>query len=382
MIEFLSHPNYDKYGLSGGAWTGKFFFFGAMALDMEKLKRLDEADTVPNEIRYCLNRLEQRLQSRGLGKRDIVKISAYMTDESYRDQVFAGIKAFFDPGPYPVVFAVVAGIARGCRIEFEAIAAPGTGLEFLAPAGSEPATSLGHSSGATAHGYAFAAVNGLDSKQKRRESRAGSVADETRLCLEKLAALLAQKGLSLRNLVKVNAYLSEDGHRAEFWDAYTKALQPGPYPVRCTWVAGVAGDTRVQLDAVAAGPPRSPKYLGTNEASGVSVCVVTDHLVYASALAIDPKTMKRVPEAQSVADETRIAVKRLESRLAEAGCSLRDVAKTTCFIRDEAQRFDFVYAYKECFDPGPYPSRASYSLGLAGDCRFQVDAIAIRPTTS
>ena len=121
------------------------------------------------------------------------------------------------------------------------------------------------------------------------------------------------------------------------------------------------------------------QFLRTNEAAGVSSCVVTDHLVYASALAIDLKTMKRVPEAQTIADETRIVIKRLESVLAEAGCTLRDIAKTTCFVRDEAYRFDFVYAYKECFDPGPYPSRATYSIGLAGDCRVQIDAIAIRP---
>ncbi len=122
------------------------------------------------------------------------------------------------------------------------------------------------------------------------------------------------------------------------------------------------------------------RFLRTNEAAGVSSGVVTDHFVYASALAIDIKTMKRVPEAHTIADETRIVIKRLESILAEAGCTLRDIAKTTCFVRDEAYRFEFVYAYKECFDPGPYPSRATYSIGLAGDCRVQIDAIAIRPT--
>ena len=39
MSEFLFQATYDKYGLSGGAYTEQFFFFGAMALDMEKLKR-------------------------------------------------------------------------------------------------------------------------------------------------------------------------------------------------------------------------------------------------------------------------------------------------------------------------------------------------------
>jgi 2-iminobutanoate/2-iminopropanoate deaminase len=256
MIEFLSQPTYDKYGLSGGASTGPFFFFGAMALDMERLKRLDQADTVANEVRYCLNRLEQRLQSRGLGKRDIAKISAYITDESYREELFSGIKDFFAPGPYPVVFAVVAGIAAGCRIEFEAIAPTATTIEFLNPAGAQQPHTAGRSSGAVAHGYAFAAVNALDITGTKREQGAVTVADETRLCLDRLKAVLAEKGLSLRHLVKVTAYLSQDSYRSEFWDAYKRVLEPGPYPARSTYVAGIAGDCRVQLDAVAYAPPR------------------------------------------------------------------------------------------------------------------------------
>jgi 2-iminobutanoate/2-iminopropanoate deaminase len=256
MIEFLSHPNYDKYGLSGGAWTGKFFFCGAMALDMVKLKRLDEADTVANEVQYCLNRLEQRLQGRGLSKRDIAKVTAYITDESYREELFEDIKAFFDPGPYPVVFAVVAGIAVGCRVELEIVAPTGARIEFFTPTGMVQPTSLGSSGGTAAHHYMFAAVNALDTTSKRREPKAITVADETRTCLEKLTAVLAMKGLSLRDLVKVNAYLSEDAYRTEFWDAYKSVLEPGPYPARCTWVAGLAADCRVQLDAVAVSLPK------------------------------------------------------------------------------------------------------------------------------
>ena len=258
MIEFLSHPNYDKYGLSGGASTGQFFFCGAMALDMEKLKRLDEADTVGNEVRYCLNRLEQRLQGRGLSKRDIAKVTAYITDESYREELFAGIKAFFDPGPYPVAFAVVAGIAVGCRVELEIVAPTATTIEFFTPTGTAQPNILGSSGAAAAHDYMFAAVNALDITSMKRDPSANTVADETRTCLEKLKAVLAKKGLSLRDLVKVNAYLSQDSYRTEFWDAYKRALEPGPYPARCTWVAGLAADCRVQLDAVAVCPKNRP----------------------------------------------------------------------------------------------------------------------------
>jgi 2-iminobutanoate/2-iminopropanoate deaminase len=50
--------------------------------------------------------------------------------------------------------------------------------------------------------------------------------------------------------------LSQDSYRSEFWDAYKRGLEPGPYPARSTYVAGVAADCRVQLDAVAFAPSR------------------------------------------------------------------------------------------------------------------------------
>src|SRR5262245_5102900 len=129
MIELFTRPGYEKYGLSVGASTGQFLFVGAMALDIEKLARVAEADTVENEVRYCLNRIEQRLQGHGLTKRDIVKVSAYITDASYRETLFAGVREFLAPGPYPAMFAVVAGIAAQCRVEFEVMAA--AKIDFL-----------------------------------------------------------------------------------------------------------------------------------------------------------------------------------------------------------------------------------------------------------
>jgi len=80
---------------------------------------------------------------------------------------------------------------------------------------------------------------------------AGTVADETRECLERLAQTLAEAGCTLADLVKVNSYLADDSYRAEFWEAYNAALAPGPYPPRLTQVTALGGDSRVMLDAVA-----------------------------------------------------------------------------------------------------------------------------------
>ncbi|MGH3242043.1 MAG: RidA family protein [Spirillospora sp.] len=99
-------------------------------------------------------------------------------------------------------------------------------------------------------------------------------------------------------------------------------------------------------------------------------------LVYAVSLAIDVATMKRVPEADTVANETRVVLDRLGARLADSGLTLRDVAKTTCYLRDESYYEEFERAYREAFAPGPYPARSTVVLGLAGDCRVQIEAVA------
>jgi 2-iminobutanoate/2-iminopropanoate deaminase len=115
---------------------------------------------------------------------------------------------------------------------------------------------------------------------------------------------------------------------------------------------------------------------------GVSAGASTGRFVFAAASAIDVATMRRVPEADTVANETRVVIERLGRVLNEAGCSLQDLAKVTCFVSDEAFRMEFIFAYRDLLAPGPYPSRATFSIGLAGDCRVQIDAIAVRPRTA
>lgn len=118
-------------------------------------------------------------------------------------------------------------------------------IEFLSSPG---AAASGFAAGAVANGYLFATINAQDAEPA---TRSGSIAAETRFCIERLQALLAQKGLDLRQVVKVNCYLADDQYRKEFWDEYNRLFSPGPYPTRCTYGVGLGGDCRVQIDVMA-----------------------------------------------------------------------------------------------------------------------------------
>ncbi|WP_425839993.1 RidA family protein [Streptomyces fractus] len=112
--------------------------------------------------------------------------------------------------------------------------------------------------------------------------------------------------------------------------------------------------------------------------SGPSGGAITDSFVFTAASAIDPTTMRRVPEAVTVHDEVRVCLKRVEKTLAEDGLSLKDLTKLTAWVGEEAFRLDFAFAYRDLLAPGPYPSRALFAIGLPGDCRVQLDVIAAR----
>ncbi|WP_449281530.1 RidA family protein [Leucobacter sp.] len=101
-------------------------------------------------------------------------------------------------------------------------------------------------------------------------------------------------------------------------------------------------------------------------------------IVYASSLAIDVATMKLVPEADTIANETRVVFERISRQLEAAGLTLADVVKTTCYLSDESHREEFATAYDETFAPGPYPVNLTIVLGLAGDCRVQIEVAAAR----
>ncbi|MCB1273881.1 MAG: RidA family protein [Leucobacter sp.] len=93
--------------------------------------------------------------------------------------------------------------------------------------------------------------------------------------------------------------------------------------------------------------------------------------------ALDPETGRRVAEADTIENEVKVLFKRADAALAEAGLSRKDLVKSTCWISDEAHRFDFLYAYRDECATGVYPQRITMSVGLPGDCRGAIEFVAV-----
>jgi 2-iminobutanoate/2-iminopropanoate deaminase len=79
----------------------------------------------------------------------------------------------------------------------------------------------------------------------------GTVGDQTRRCMENLAAVLEAAGTSFANAVKVTAFLTDMADFPEFNEAYAEFFGDEP-PARATFaVAGLPKGAEVEIECIA-----------------------------------------------------------------------------------------------------------------------------------
>ena len=79
----------------------------------------------------------------------------------------------------------------------------------------------------------------------------GSVADQTRRCLDNLSAVLAAAGSGLERVAKVNVYLEDIADFAEFNDAYSAYFQSDPPARAAVGASGLPKGARVEIECIA-----------------------------------------------------------------------------------------------------------------------------------
>lgn len=90
---------------------------------------------------------------------------------------------------------------------------------------------------------------------------------------------------------------------------------------------------------------------------------------------IDPKTGEVV--SGDVALQTRQVLKNLQAVLEQSGASMRDVVKTTVFLKDLGSFSEMNSVYGEFFTE-PFPARATVEVsGLPKGVDVEIDAIAV-----
>ena len=80
----------------------------------------------------------------------------------------------------------------------------------------------------------------------------------------------------------------------------------------------------------------------------------------------------------TIEEQTRAVLKRIEGILAKAGCGLADVVKTTVWLQDRSEFQRFNATYKEFFPNDP-PARSTVEAKLMIDAKIEIEAIAYKP---
>ena len=107
-----------------------------------------------------------------------------------------------------------------------------------------------------------------------------------------------------------------------------------------------------------------------------SQAIAFDRLVWtAGQVGIAPETGD-LPEG--LEKQVEQAIDNLEAVLTAAGCGIRDVVKTTCFLTDIADFPAFDAIYRRRFGD-PLPGRSTVGVQLAGNLLFEIEACAVRP---
>ncbi len=126
----------------------------------------------------------------------------------------------------------------------------------------------------------------------------------------------------------------------------------------------------------------SPLVISTERAprsaSPISQGIRIGPLVFVSGqVGIEPASLKKV--SGGIAAETEQAMRNVQAVLEQAGASMANVVKTTCFIADNDDFAVFNEAYAKFF-PDHRPARSTVQVGLTSGYLVEVEAIAYLPT--
>ena len=108
--------------------------------------------------------------------------------------------------------------------------------------------------------------------------------------------------------------------------------------------------------------------------------VETETLVFVAGMAFDYDTKSRLKEAETVEQETKICLDEIGQLLAQAGCTFKDVVKSNVYLAEREYYDAMNRAYRPYWEPGDYPLRCTFYVGIGGDCRVEIDMIAVKPS--
>lgn len=99
------------------------------------------------------------------------------------------------------------------------------------------------------------------------------------------------------------------------------------------------------------------------------------NLVHSAGQGADDPATGRLA-GDDIATQTRQCLENVRSVLAASGASMSDVIRVGVFLAHKEDFEGMNAVYREFFDE-PYPARTTVYVGLPGDLRVEIDALAV-----
>jgi len=308
-------------------------------------------DSVAEQTRKALKQLDDRLAKAGTDKRHVLEATVFVKEMSMKDEMDSVWKEWVPEGCHISRACVAADLAPGDLVEMKVTATkPGTDIIR----GPTPAPGSGRAAFVSCSGLVWTVCIPAGKTPE------DSVAEQTRKALKQLEERLEKAGTDKSHVIEATVFLKDMAMKDEMDSVWRGWVPEGCHISRAAVAADLAPGDLVEMKVTAAKPDLGIIRGPTPAAgSGRAAFVSSLGLVWTVAFPAG-----KTPE-DSVAEQTRKALKEVDGRLAKAGTDKSKVLEATVFVKEMSMKDEMDTVWCEWVPEGCGISRACVSTGLA-----------------
>lgn len=302
--------------------------------------------TFPEQVRQCLENIKTIVEAAGLTMEHIVYTQIYLQDTSNYDAMNPVLAQFFTRNPPARSSLGVYHMPTDTPIEINAVAVRDLARKKpIVPSGYKTVGPLAPGVQAGDRLY----ISGFLGRDPATGKIPEDPAAQVELALDRFASVLSAAGMSFRNLVFVNPYLTKQIPMEVMNRAYAKRVEFGSTPARATiQVAALPLGANIEFTGIAIGDLSKRRVVrpkNMTPSATASPCVFADDTLYCSAKSAFIPGPNSGIYSEDVETQVRQTMRNLLDGLEEGGLSFADVVASNVYLDniDEFTKMNGVY---------------------------------------
>lgn len=348
---------------------------------------IEERSAKAQCIRSC-EALRLALKSCGQDLQNLVSLTVSLADYADAAEIIGALRSQLERSATPAItFVGVSGLEGHCRVRIDAVATRERSQIKPILLDDLPLAAGARCHGVRAHDFIF--LSGVDAADSNGTvTPPATIQSQTTTVLNRIAQILKDQQLSLRDLCRTFMFIPSTDHRLGYGAArkevYKNIFAEDEFPPNSgIYIQDLGKDILLRSVAMAYDGKQtiiaSPKVRKAAGSFSQSVRV-GDWLLQAGQDAVG---FNRVVEAEGdLAGQTHVTLQHVKDIVEEAGGTLDDIVKTTVYLTAGQDRSKFTTAYREFFAANKRNSTMPAGLTvevreLSPRCLVEIDAVAL-----